>query len=217
MTQTSVFETSADAADRNLILAALPELERSRLEAHLELVTAEAGAVMAEPDQPPAHVWFPETATFAIASMQAPRGVDVSTVGREGMVGIAAFLGADAEPLRITCLVPGSAWRLPTSWLMRHASGGTHLERLLKRYALASLVGATQSAACLGLHSLDERCARWMLSVHDTAGSTPFPLTHQNLASSLGVRRAGATVAMRALRDAGAVQYTRGRVSIVDR
>ena len=91
------------------------------------------------------------------------------------------------------------------------------LDRIMRRYALASYLQAAQNAACFGLHSLDERCARWMLTVHDCVGSTPFPLTHQYLASCLGVRRAGATVTLSLLRDAGAVEYTRGRISIVNR
>jgi CRP-like cAMP-binding protein len=95
--------------------------------------------------------------------------------------------------------------------------GRSELERVLRRYALASYLQASQAAACFGLHTLDERCAKWMLAVNDCVGSTPFALTHQQLASALGVRRAGATVAMRMLRDVGAIEYTRGRIAIVDR
>ena len=215
--QTSEADGTASAPNRNWLLGALPAHERAHLAASMDLVNAEAGAVLAQPDQPLAHVWFPETATLALSSAGTPRGMDVGTVGREGMASLAAFLGANAEPLRVSCLVPGSLWRLPVEALGKVGAPGNELERILRRYALASFLQASQNAACFGLHSLEQRCARWMLSVNDSVGSTPFPLTHQQLASSLGVRRAGATVVMRELRDAGAVEYTRGRISIVNR
>ena len=217
MTQTSEVGTQPATGDRNRLLSALPAQERARLGEHLELVRAEAGVVLTQPDQPLTHLWFPETATLTIASAPSTRAVDVGTVGHEGMTSLAAFLGADSEPLRVTCLVPGTLWRLPVESLARNGLPGRQLESVLRRYALASFLQAAQSAACFGLHSLEQRCAKWMLMVHDSVGSTPFPLTHQYLATSLGVRRAGATVAMRAFRDAGAVEYTRGRISIVNR
>jgi CRP-like cAMP-binding protein len=215
-----VIQISDDAiptTDRNWLLSALPAAERAQVAQHLELYTADAKTVLAEPDQPLTHVYFPESATLAVRSALAPRGVEVGTVGCEGMSSIAGFLGANAEPLRVTCLVPGTLWRMPVHAFVELGGAGSALERVLRRYALASLLRASQAAACFGLHTLDERCARWMLAVHDCVGSTPFPLTHQQLATALGVRRAGATVAMRMLREAGAIEYTRGRIAIVDR
>jgi Mn-dependent DtxR family transcriptional regulator len=52
---------------------------------------------------------------------------------------------------------------------------------------------------------------------HDRVEGDDFPLTHEFLAFMLSVRRAGVTLAMRALQDAGLVRYTRGRVTVVDR
>lgn len=217
MNQTFDADANSVLNPRNWLLSALPAQEREQLGGNLELVAADAGSLLAAANQPVSHVWFPETATLSMTSALAPRAVEVGTVGREGMTSLSAFLGAESELLRVSCLVPGTLWRMPASSLVRHVMSGSQLERVLRRYALATLFQAAQNAACFGLHSLDERCARWMLCVHDSVGSTPFPLTHQELASALGVRRAGATVAMRMLRDAGAVEYTRGRISIVNR
>jgi CRP-like cAMP-binding protein len=75
----------------------------------------------------------------------------------------------------------------------------------------------SQSAACNQLHTLDERCARWLLMTHDRVEGDQFELTHDFLALMLGVRRAGVTVAMGALQGEGLVRYTRGRITIVDR
>jgi CRP-like cAMP-binding protein len=81
------------------------------------------------------------------------------------------------------------------------------------RFAICQLV---QTAACNRLHTLEERCCRWLLIAHDNALAKSFPLTHEFLAMMLGVQRSGVTVAARLLQKAGLIQYTRGRVTITD-
>jgi CRP-like cAMP-binding protein len=89
--------------------------------------------------------------------------------------------------------------------------------RMLLRYTQAFLTQVAQTAACNGAHLVDERCARWLLMTHDRVDGNEFRLTHEFLAFMLGVRRAGVTVAMRALQDARLISYTRGKVTVVDR
>ena len=74
-----------------------------------------------------------------------------------------------------------------------------------------------QSVACNAVHSAEERCARWLLMTHDRVDGDRFVLTHEVLAQMLGVRRAGVTEAASALRRAGLVEYTRGRITVLDR
>jgi len=74
-----------------------------------------------------------------------------------------------------------------------------------------------QSVACNRLHTVDERCARWLLMTHDRVDGDQFELTHEFLAVMLGVRRAGVTVAMGVLQREEVVTYVRGRVTVLDR
>jgi CRP-like cAMP-binding protein len=85
------------------------------------------------------------------------------------------------------------------------------------RYTQAFLIQVAQTAACNAAHLVEQRCARWLLMTHDRVDGDVFPLTHEFLATMLGVRRAGVTVVMRSLQDAGAVAYVRGRVAVRDR
>ena len=51
----------------------------------------------------------------------------------------------------------------------------------------------------------------------DRVDSDDFPLTQQFLAQMLGVRRATVTVIAGALQKAGLIDYSRGRIHIIDR
>jgi CRP-like cAMP-binding protein len=71
--------------------------------------------------------------------------------------------------------------------------------------------------ACIALHSIEERCSRWLLLIHDRVGGEEFPLTQESLAQMLGVRRASVTVAAGVLQKTGFIHYSQGRMAIVDR
>ena len=83
---------------------------------------------------------------------------------------------------------------------------------------MAYLIQVAQTAACNRAHTVEERCARWLLMTHDRVGEAErFPLTQEFLAIMLGVRRSGVNVAAGALRDAGLIRYSRGAVRVLDR
>ena len=85
------------------------------------------------------------------------------------------------------------------------------------RYAAYFTSQLSQSVACNRLHTLEERCARWLLMTHDRVGSHDFSLTQDFLAFMLGVRRASVTVAAGMLQQAGLIRYQRGRIEVLDR
>ncbi len=91
------------------------------------------------------------------------------------------------------------------------------LASLIERYTLAFFSQVSQQVACNGLHSVEQRCARWLLLTHDRVGTDEFPMTHEFLAQMLGVRRASVTVTAGILQRAGFVEFSRGRVAVVDR
>jgi CRP-like cAMP-binding protein len=74
-----------------------------------------------------------------------------------------------------------------------------------------------QSTACAGLHSIEQRCCRWLLTTRDRVDSDPFSLSHEFLALMLGTRRATVSQVMKKLQDRGLIKYQRGRITIADR
>jgi hypothetical protein len=94
---------------------------------------------------------------------------------------------------------------------------GGALSRLLGRYTQALFTLVAQSSACNRKHTVDQRCARWLLMTHDRVVGDTFELTQLFLSQMLGVRRATVTEAAGQLQARGLIEYTRGRMTIVDR
>ena len=205
-----------DRALSNRILAYIPEAERAHLMSYLEEVEFPINSVMLAADTKPKAVYFP---IDVIASMVAHPGksmIEAATVGREGFVGLPVFLGGVSSTTTIVQLA-GSAYRMRAEDFLSSLPDMPELTALLHRYALATMDEASQTAACNRTHPLEERCAKWLLVVHDRVDEMSFALTHKFLAVMLGVRRAGVTVAAGALQKAGIISYTRGRVTILNR
>ena len=205
-------------ATANRLLAALPPDDAAWLAPQLERVTLEIGQVLAAPGAPFAHVYFPETAIASVVNRMADgAGVEVGTVGNEGMVGVAAYLDAEASEGETFCQLPGPALRAPAA-VITEAAGRPSVRRLFNRYTQAYLTQVAQGAACNRLHHLEARCARWLLMTHDrVGGADQFPLKQEFLALMLGVRRTGVSLAAGALQDAGLIRYRRGGIRVLDR
>lgn len=201
----------------NRLLCALPSEARARFEPYLEKVRLTSRAVLFDAGEPLAHVYFPETAVVSLVSKLRDGGdVEVASVGSEGIVGLSFVLGERVSPARASCQIGGTATRMATAHLARLRKT-SELHGVLLRYAHAFLTQLSQTAVCNRSHLVEERCARWLLTTHDRIGGPELPITHDLLAATLGVRRAGVTLAIRALQDAGLVRSGRGTIAIVDR
>jgi CRP-like cAMP-binding protein len=143
---------------------------------------------------------------------------EVAAVGREGMLGAAAALGATRSAEQVYCQVhPAECRHLPATEFAAEVARGGALRDVIHVYLRAALVVSARQTACNALHPVDERCARWLLRCHDGAGADEFPLTHEFLSVMLGVRRATVTTTAGSLQSAGLITYRHGRVKIIDR
>ena len=209
---------SPHGRSRNLILASLPAGERAALEPALEPVELRLREVLIDVDRPITHVWFPEGALVSVLGVMADgTAVETATIGREGMAGLPLFLGTDRTSAHAFTQVPGPALRMEAGRFLELVRRSPGLTLALNRYTQALFTLVAQSSACNRLHTMVERCARWLLHTHDRVGEHEFPLTHQFLSQMLGVRRATVTETMQVLQERGAVTYEKGRVSILDR
>lgn len=209
--------TRLEAGGRNLLLDALPAHDLDLLRPRLERVGLPLGMTIYEPNVPISHVYFPLSGIVSMVSTMREGTVEVGTIGWEGMTGIPILLHADSMPTRAFVQVQGEALRIAAGDLREALREIPTLQRVLARYALALFDQAAQSAACNRLHTLEERCAKWLLMTHDRVGSDVLPLKQAFLAEMLGVHRPAVTVAAGTLQRAGMVTYSRGKVRIVDR
>lgn len=204
---------------RNRLLAALPPADYKALEPYLERVPLNVHDVLAEAGEAFSHIYFPESGAVSIVTyMSDGSGVEVGTMGNEGMAGLPAYLEADASESRTFCQVAGVTLRVPVDVLVSAAASRPNIRRVLNRYTQAYLSLVAQGAACNRLHTIEQRCARWLLMTHDrTVDGDVLHLKQEFLALMLGVRRIGVTIAAGALQEAGLIKYRRGQIRITDR
>jgi CRP-like cAMP-binding protein len=209
---------TTSAPGRNRLIRAIPAEERQLLLPHLEPVGLAPLEVLAEIGEPIRHVYFPETGIISILSRVADGTlIENGTVGCEGMAGFPLALGVEWTPAVIMGQVPGTSWRLAAGTFRELLPTLPALDALLRRYSVYFIAQVSQSLACNSLHSVERRCARWLLMTHDRVGGDEFTLTHEVLSQMLAVRRASVSEAADALRDRGVIQYSRGRVMVTDR
>jgi CRP-like cAMP-binding protein len=201
----------------NLLLDALPAVDLASIMSRLEPLSLPIQMSIYEPNARIEYVYFLTDGVISMVSSMERGTVEVGTVGREGMAGLPILLHADSMPTRAFVQVPGAGFRMRSTDLRVAMHESAPLERLLYRYAQALFDQVAQSAACNRLHTIEERCARWILMTHDRVESDALPLKQQFLAEMLGVHRPAVTLAASALQRAGLIKYSRGKITVLDR
>lgn len=205
-------------AQRNEMLACLPEDESRRLMEALEPVELAAGDVLLQAGDVIRHVYFPVGCVVGLLTqVDERRTVIAGLVGREGMLGVPLALGMEAAPVRAVVQVAGAALRLPAARLRAEIACCPRLRSRLHRHVQAELNLARQTVACIASHPFEPRLACWLLMMVDRAGTQRVYLTHQHLAELLNVRRESVTAACCSLRARGLIRYLRGTITLLDR
>jgi CRP-like cAMP-binding protein len=202
----------------NRLLASLPAHEMERLLPSMRLVFLELKQVLCEDRAPMPYVYFPTQGVVSqVLCTSDGDQIEVGVVGNEGMVGLSVLLGEEESPARYFAQVPGTAYRMPAAVLRAETRWESPLRRVLNRYLAAHLRQLAQAVACSGLHAIPQRCARWLLMTHDRVEGDSFPLTHEFLATMLGVRRSSVSEILQPLARQGLIRNGRGQVTILDR
>ena len=208
----------ADIPVRNSILSALLFTQYKHLLPKLEHVELKTGEIVYWADQKIEYVYFPEEAVIAMVDTTGDRRtVEVGIVGSEGLVGINVFLGGVITPDKAIVQLPGGAMRMKSKDLRKVLRFGSPLQRLLLDYTRTLLAVISKSVACSQHHDVEQRLARWLLTMNDYAGPRAFLMVHQSIAAMLGVRREGITAAAGKLQSASLISYSRGRITVLDK
>jgi CRP-like cAMP-binding protein len=205
-------------ANHNRLLALLPAEDYQYLVTQAETVSLRQLAEVYPADGPIDSVYFPLTMVASIlAGSGRSQGVEMAIIGNEGMLGSSAILGIPRSFGRTLVQVAGTALKLRLSLLYAHMERRPILRTLLMRYLRVLIRHMMQAGACNLLHSMPERCARWLLLMRDCLDQDTFRLTQQILADMIGVRRATVNLALRIFKRAGLIAYSRGHIQILDR
>lgn len=202
----------------NEILAALLGTEYRRLLPKLERVSLKRGDIVYRADQKIARVYFPEDAVIAIVDTAVDGStIEVGIIGHEGLVGINIFLGGAVTPDKAIVQLAGSAFMMESKKLRKEIRVGSALQRLLLDYTRTFLAVISQSVACSQHHTVEQRLARWLLTMNDYAHMREIQMVHDSIASMLGVRRVSVTDAAQSLQVAGLISYQRGHIRVLDK
>lgn len=203
---------------QNHLLAALPPSEFERIAPDLELVTLKLGEVLYESGGRLTHVYFPTDSIVSLLYvMENGASAEIAVVGNEGILGISLFMGGETTPSRAVVQSGGLGYRLRAQQLKQEFNRGGPMMHLLLRYTQALITQMSQTAVCNRHHSVDQQLCRWLLLSLDRLPSDELIMTQELIANMLGVRREGVTAAAGKLRDAGIIQYSRGRIKVLDR
>jgi len=177
-----------------------------------------AGELLLDVFQPIDRLYFPIQGVIStVATFEDGSVVEMATTGNEGMVTIAAALSSDTAINRSIVQVPGRALVMDYADFRRAQKEFPSFRETLLIYAQAFMAQTMQSVACNGVHSVEERAARWLLMTHDRCGSDSFALTQEYLAEMLGVSRPAVSIVAGTLQRAGLISYKRGVITVRDR
>lgn len=203
---------------QNHLLAALPHNVQERLFPHLELVPMPLGKVLYESGDAMRHVYFPTDAIVSLLYvMESGASAEISVVGNEGLIGVAVFMGGESTPSRAIVQSAGHAYQLQGQILKDEFNRHGEMLQLMLRYTQSLITQMAQTAVCNRHHSIDQQLCRWLLLSLDRLPSNQLTMTQELIANMLGVRREGVTEAAGKLQKLGIIEYSRGRITVLDR
>lgn len=201
----------------NLLLAQLPDRDRDTMASSARILSLPDRAGVHRAGDRLEHVLFPlEGMLSLVRTMEDGTSIETGVVGREGFVDVGVLLGGNGAITDALAQIGGSAAAVPTEPFREAVDRAPGFRQILNRYARGVMAATGQVAACNRLHPLDQRLARWLAMCHRRAPRESFAFTHEFLAEILGVRRASVSGVMHNLQVSGILEYSRGRLRILD-
>jgi CRP-like cAMP-binding protein len=210
---------NAASAPRNHLLRALLEDAGAPVAGGMEIFGhAAEGSVLQASDVPVTAAYFPERAVVALVLIDdAGRQVEITTVGNEGMVGLPLVLGTTQQIGCAVVQISGDIARVPAPVLTKALDANARVREVFLTYVHAFMADLIRSRHCVRQHTVEQRCARWLLVTHDRLGSDIVPVTPDRLRDALRVSRPGLMSVFRHWDSTGVIRYDRRRITIVER
>ncbi|MDQ6770758.1 MAG: Crp/Fnr family transcriptional regulator [Gemmatimonadota bacterium] len=202
---------------QNKILSLIPAAELADIMVHAEEIFCPLRQELFERGDTTELVYFPLTGMASLVIvMEDGTTIEAMTIGREGFIGFPLLNEVKTARYKGICQIEGNFLILNAKVFLSIIDSLPDLKQRLHRYAQFANESVAQSAACNSVHSIEQRCARWLLTTADAISSTAFNLTHEFLSQMLAVRRPGVTVAMAALARQSLVTHHYRKVTLID-
>jgi CRP-like cAMP-binding protein len=202
----------------NKLLRLLKPPAYERLAPKLKPALLHGKEVLYKPNQSIHTIYFPENAVICqMTVMQNGDTLETGTVGLEGASWSSASIGAPSMPCETIVAIGGEAHALDIDDLDHEMQENENFRDLLTQYSHALLIHSMRLTGCTGLHTLEQRCARWILMTLDRVSADRFSMTHEFLAMLLGSSRPGVSIVVEHFERLGILNVERGRLLIGDR
>ncbi len=204
----------------NNLLRRLNDADFALIEPHLVAADAAPNDLLYSPGDDVETVHFPCGPSLVSYMVTNEDGRDVETIliGREGAVGGIVSQGHLPAYTRITVKFAGPFVRMPISKLDAAKTKSRTLNNIFARYADCMLAQIFQSTACNAIHSIEQRTAKWIISAMErTEDADMVPLTHEQLATLLGVGRSYTSRVIQTFKAEGILDTRRGSILVRDR
>lgn len=201
----------------NHLLGRVKANDFDKMLGRMEPVDLPLGQILYDPGTPLTHVYFPTSGMISMVVVMADgRAIEGATIGREGAAGISASGFVDPAFARYVVQIPGAGFRVAAADFEDMIDESVELCSSIARWRDLLMRMILQSVACNALHNVRQRCARWILTTHDRSETTHLALTQEFLAEMLGVKRNAVSIVARELQAMGAIEYSRGRLTVLD-
>ena len=202
----------------NMWIAALDPADRKRIEPHLRQRPFAQGQMLYDAGEAVGDVWFPMSGVVSLMTiLDGDRMIETAAIGREGLVGVTCGPLNGRAASRAIAQVDGVSACCPSDIFADALGKSEPMRTALAKFTESLFAQVQQAAACNAQHRLDERLARWLLTIHDRADGDRFSLTQADIAGMLGVRRATVSEVGAELQDKGLIRRGRGWIEITDR
>ena len=200
----------------NRLLAALPAEDYQRLYPHLEPVELTQNKILYHAGEDHEYAYFPSHSIVStVAIMEDGSTTEIGIIGNEGMVGLPIILNTGYTNSTAVVQVDGNGYRIAAKYLKAEFNRQEALNCLLMRYIQARIIEVGQTAACNRYHNLEQRFARWLLTLRDNLQEDELQLTQEFISQMLGVRRTGVTEIANNFKKADIIHYKRGLIRII--
>jgi len=211
---------TSSVASRNAVLGGLlgiPDVTNYLLP-ELKIIRLGVNQVLYELGDKIDYVYFPlDSVVSSLAIMEDGTTMETAMLGRDGLVGISAILGTGRSRQWSWVTIGGNAIQLDAKFLDKLFVQNEDALKILLHCYRALTTQVSQRCVCNTRHSIMERLCCWLLMIHDRVGGENLKLTQEMIASRVGARRAGITVAAGLLQEMKAIEYKRGQLHISNR
>ena len=200
----------------NDLLAILAEPTLSRMAPHCSRITLGRGEVISEADQPITRVLFVESGVASIFKPGPDYSTEIALAGPESFCGTPIVLEDESWPYRVIVQADQlTGVQIEASALRQLLVQDAELRRVLLRAVQVRLVQVSEGLISSTRQRLSQRLARWLLMYRDRMRSDKLPLTHEYMASMVGVQRTGVTAALHEMEGDGLISARRGLITIL--